>query len=150
MKKLAILGLAVISTACTIHQEVQPLAYNDAQERKVCIVKNPDVREGFVESYQSSLEKKGFAVQTLEPDAALDTCDLTSTYTASWLWDLALYMAYAEIQVYQDAAPVAKAVYDSRSGGSNMNKFINAETKVQELVELLFPWPATAQAEQVD
>lgn len=146
MKKILILCFALAATACTIHQEVQPLAYNQELEQKVCIVDNPDVKEGFVEAYRSSLEQKGFAVEALEEGASLSSCDLTSTYTANWLWDMALYMAYAEIKVYQEATPVAEAVYDSRRGGANMNKFIDAEAKVDELVDLLFPWPAVADA----
>ncbi len=147
MKKLLIFCFALATTACTIHQEVQPLTYNQELEQKVCIVDNPDVKEGFVDAYRSSLEQKGFTVETLDAGASLNSCDLTSTYTANWLWDLALYMAYAEIKVYQEATPVAEAVYDSRRGGANMDKFIDAEVKVAELVDLLFPWPAVAAAQ---
>lgn len=148
MKKLIVAALCFASAACAIRQEVQPLAYNQDQERKVCVVNNPDVREGFLTAYQNALENKGFAVQVLEPRASLNSCSLTSTYSASWQWDLALYMAHAEIKVYQGAAPVAEAIYDSRGGSGNMNKFINANEKVRELVDLLFPWPNLAEKEQ--
>lgn len=147
MKKIVVALLCFASTACAIRQEVQPLAYHQDQERRVCIVDNPDVREGFLDTYRASLENKGFEVSVLEPRASLNACSLTSTYTANWLWDLALYMAHAKITVYQDAAPVAEAMYDSRGGSGNMNKFINADEKVRELVDLLFPWPSLAEKE---
>jgi hypothetical protein len=63
---------------------------------------------------------------------------MTSTYTANWRWDLALYMAFAEIIVYAEGTKVGSAVYDSLHGGANMNKFINAEAKIRELVDELF------------
>ncbi len=46
-------------------------------------------------------------------------------------------MSYAEINVFHNGVLDGKAVYDSRSGGGNMSKFIDAEEKIQELVEEL-------------
>jgi hypothetical protein len=61
-----------------------------------------------------------------------------STYTARWGWDVALYMKYAEIKVYQSATLIGEAVYDATWGGGRLDKFINAENKIREVVEELF------------
>ena len=53
------------------------------------------------------------------------------------MWDIALYMAYAAIKVYHNGKLDGEAIYDSRSGGGNFSKFIDAEPKIRELVEQL-------------
>lgn len=139
MQKTILILLALLSSACSIKQHVTPLTYTEDTEKKICIVDNPKVRPGFVHEYRTSLTGKGFEVQMLEPSSSLNSCEFTSTFTANWAWNMALYMVYAEIKVYKNAAPSAEAVYDARHGGANMNKFIDAEAKVRELVDLLFP-----------
>jgi hypothetical protein len=69
----------------------------------------------------------------------VNTCPVTSTYTANWRWDLAMYMAYANIKVYSNGEQSGEAVYDALRGGANMSKFVQGETKIAELVNQLFP-----------
>jgi len=47
-------------------------------------------------------------------------------------------MKYAEIKVYRNAALAGEAIYDATWGGGRLDKFINAEKKIRELVEALF------------
>jgi hypothetical protein len=75
----------------------------------------------------------------LKPDASANACPLTTTYAARWRGDLALYMAYAKMNVYQDGKVLGKALYDSLRGGGRLDKFISAEEKTRELVNQLFP-----------
>lgn len=62
-----------------------------------------------------------------------------STYEAIYRWDLAIYLARADLRIWVDGREAGRAVYDSLSGGANMNKFIRTEPKLIELVDLLFP-----------
>jgi len=133
---LAIAAVAALS-GCAIHQNVQSVGQLDVKE--VCIVENTAVRNGFLESYRRALTNKGYLVRLLPASASLIECPVTSTYTANWRWDLATYMAYAEIKVYHQAKPVGEAKYDSTRGGGNMGKFIDADKKIAELVNQLFP-----------
>ncbi|HEU4851781.1 MAG TPA: Sbal_3080 family lipoprotein [Telluria sp.] len=130
---VAVTGLS----GCAIQQTVQPVAQFEG--KTVCIVENPKVKPGFLDAYKRTLSAKGYTVRQLAPGASMAECPVTSTYTANWKWDLAMYMAYADITVYNKGAPAGKATYDSRSGGGNMNKFIDADAKVAELVNQLFP-----------
>jgi hypothetical protein len=127
----------LVLTGCAIHQTVKPV--QQVESRQICIIQNPAVRAGFVEAYRRSLSTKGYAVRDLPPDAALTECPVTSTYSARWRWDLAMYMSYAELRVYSNGRPVGEALYDSQRGGANMSKFIEADRKVEELVNQLFP-----------
>jgi hypothetical protein len=52
-------------------------------------------------------------------------------------------MAYAEIKVYKSGMPSGEAKYDALGGGANMGKFIDADTKIVELVNQLFPGGAS-------
>lgn len=90
-------------------------------------------------AYARSLSQKGYTVRQLPSGAAVTECPVTSTYTANWRWDLALYMAFADIKIYSNGKLAGHALYDALSGGANMNKFIKGEEKIAELVDQLFP-----------
>ena len=138
-KRASWLLLAVLLAACSIKQNVKPVTPADVATKQICIRENKSVREGFLEAYRQVLESKGFTVRLLEPDAGITACPLLTTYSANWRWDLAMYMAYAEMTVYRDGNEIGKAVYDSLLGGGRLDKFIKADDKVRELVNQLFP-----------
>ena len=124
-------------TACSIHQTVKPV--EAFQGKEVCIIENPAVRVGFLDTYEQSLMSKGYHPRQLPASSSLTTCPISSTYSANWRWDMALYMEYAEIKVYEEARPIGEATYNARNGGASMGKFIDAEKKIRELVNQLFP-----------
>ncbi|MBL8558548.1 MAG: hypothetical protein JNM47_07500 [Hyphomonadaceae bacterium] len=126
--------------ACSIKQDVIPVTPVAATDvKQVCIIENPAVRETFLPVYQRNLESKGYTVRILAPRASTRECPMTSTYTARWSWDFTIYMSIAEITVYQDGQRSGYAKYDSRAGGMRLDKWVNAEQKINELVDQLFP-----------
>lgn len=50
-----------------------------------------------------------------------------------------MYMRYAELKIYRNAALFGEAIYDATWGGARLDKFISAEKKVRELVDQIFP-----------
>lgn len=135
MKKLIFVALLVpFLGACSSIQKVDPVTSHSGE--KVCIVENSDVREGFLASYRRAVEAKGLEVQVVPAASSTRVCPLTSTYTANWNWDLAMYMRYAQISIFRDGQPAGQAMYDAHTAG--MSKFINADEKIQELVNQLF------------
>lgn len=53
-----------------------------------------------------------------------------------------IYMTYLDIRVFENGQQVGRALYDARRGGGRVfKKFINAEKKINELVDQLFPNP---------
>ncbi|ODT37246.1 MAG: hypothetical protein ABS55_03765 [Lautropia sp. SCN 70-15] len=141
-KVLALSLLVALVSGCAIHQTVSPITA--PVTREICLIENTAVRAGFVNQLRQSLGAKGYQVRMLPETAAINACTTTATYTATWRWDLALYMSYAEIKVYSNARPVGEALYDSTGGGGNMGKFIDANEKIRELVDQLFPAGAGA------
>ncbi|AZQ12225.1 Sbal_3080 family lipoprotein [Shewanella khirikhana] len=136
MKKIIALALfASLLGGCSIKQHVDPANIN--QQATVCVLENPDVREGFLQEVEKVLREKQINYQVVKELDASNNCEWTATYTANWAWDLALYMVYAEIKVYHQGKLDGQAIYDARMGGANMNKFIDAEPKIRELVEQL-------------
>jgi hypothetical protein len=144
MKSRIILAGTVLAlvSGCAIHQTVKPVERFAAKE--VCIIDNPAVRPGFLDSYRRALTDKGYLVKQLPVGASIIECRITSTYTANWRWDLAMYMSFADIVVYDNGKPVGKVTYDATRGGGNMGKFIDASKKITELVNQLFPGGAGA------
>lgn len=129
--------VAVLITGCAITQKVTPVGELDKKE--ICIIEDPAVRSGFLVEYQKTMVEKGYAVTVLPPNSSRSACEVTSTYLAKWSWDLAIYMSLAEIKVYRNGALYGEAIYDSRAGGGRLDKFVDGETKVRELVNQLFP-----------
>ncbi len=142
MLKSASLALAVASafSGCAIHQTVKPV--ENISEKQICVIENSAVRAGFLDAYRRALTAKGYLVRQLPPTATISDCSITSTYTANWRWDLALYMSFAEIKVFSNGALAGEAKYDAQGGGANMGKFIDAQKKVEELTDQLFPGKA--------
>ena len=138
VRVFCVFSAAVALTACAIKQDVRPVMGLQAGE-EVCIVEAPAVREGFVKELQESLARRGFEPRLLPEGTSPRECPLVVTYTARWSWDLTIYMSFAEINVFRDGALAGSAKYDSTRGSANMGKFIDAETKVNELVSELFP-----------
>jgi hypothetical protein len=143
IKRLLTLPVALLA-GCAINQTVRPLdAFDDTQ---VCVIKNPAVRPSVMAAYRKVLSDKGYTVRELPESAPITECRVTSTYEANWHWDLAMYMHYTQFRVFVDGKEKGVATYDARHGGANMNKFIDADKKIAELVNQLFPGGAGAHA----
>ncbi|MXR70978.1 hypothetical protein GNT65_20175 [Shewanella sp. JBTF-M18] len=132
---LIVFAVLMMTTACSIKQRVDPVQVSRSDE--VCIQKNPDVRHGFLDEVEKVLTEKQIKYRVLDQLDASHQCEWTATYTANWAWDLALYMVYAEIKIFHQGRLDGEAIYDARMGGANMNKFIDAEPKIRELIEEL-------------
>jgi len=133
-KFFVLIPLTSLLASCSITQVVEPADLSD--DAMICIVENPSVREGFLVELKAVLDEKKIAYKMVDKQGALD-CEWSATYLARWSWDMALYMSYAEINVYRNGELDGQAIYDSTSGGANMSKFIDSEPKIRELVESL-------------
>lgn len=136
---LSLCGSLVV-TGCAISQNVTPVKQLGQRPQSLCLVRNSEVVQGgFHDVYFQVLERKGFRVRTLPDKTPVDACPMVATYEAIYRWDMAIYLARADLRVYSDGSEVGRAVYDSLSGGANFNKFIRTEPKLTELVDQLVP-----------
>ncbi len=115
-------------------QKIEPAELTKTSQ--LCIVENSAVRPGFISALKKSLDEKNVDYRVVDQVSA-DKCEWKATYTARWSWDMAIYMAYAEIKIYKNGKLDGEAVYDATNGVGNMEKFIKGEDKVRELVDKL-------------
>ncbi|RMS62839.1 Lipoprotein [Pseudomonas syringae pv. aceris] len=135
-----ILASAVFASGCTIKQTVTPVELSSDLAPEVCMIPADGLREGFNTTYVRLLTEKGFHTRQIPPGSSPSSCPLTTTYIGTWSWDMAIYMSYADIRVYQFGQQVGQAEYDSRWGGGRViDKFIDAEKKITEMTNQLFP-----------
>lgn len=135
---LAVFALLAIS-GCSIKQNVTPATLAAPSSNEICMIPAQGLREGFHNAYREQLQQKGFRVVEKAPGSSTSSCPLATAYTANWAWDLAMYMVYADIRVFQNGRQVGHANYDAKMGGGRMDKFIDAENKIAELTNQLFP-----------
>ena len=135
----AVTALAVLIAACSIQQQVKPVPAAERSGAKICVVEDKSVREGFLTEMRTALAARGMEVTVVTSITEAHTCPLYATYVANWRWDLAMYLAYAKITVFKGTTELGSATYDALLGGGRPDKFIDAGTKIRELVNQLFP-----------
>lgn len=135
---LALLGVTLLA-GCSIRQYADPVTLSSELTPTICMIAAPGVRAGFTTTYRAALQDKGFTVRELAAGSSATLCPLSTTYIGKWSWDLTLYMSYAEMRVYQHGVQAGEAIYDARSGGGRLDKFIDAEPKIREMADQLFP-----------
>lgn len=138
---LVLCSFSLFLSSCSIKQTVEPAELE--REAQVCVVKNSAVRASFLDALENILLEKDISYKLVDKENTPKECEWTVTYVAKWSWDLALYMSYAEIKVLHNGVLDGEAIYDSTLGGANMNKFIDAEEKLRELVNELLEYKTT-------
>lgn len=133
---VAVASVSILA-ACAIKQQIQ--AVSGLVSDEICVIKTADVRAGVEAALVRSIRAQGYTVKSLPSGSSFTECLTTVTYRAHWQWDMALYMAFAEIRVFKAGQDSGSAVYDSTAGSGNMNKFIDAEKKIAELTVALLP-----------
>lgn len=136
---ILLLAATLAMTGCSIKQAVTPASISTDLPPEICMIPAKDLRAGFNTTYTTLLKEKGFHTRELTPGSSPSTCALSTTYIGTWSWDLALYMSYADIRVFENGRQIGQAEYDSRWGGGRLDKFIDAENKITELTNQLFP-----------
>ncbi|WP_028115238.1 Sbal_3080 family lipoprotein [Ferrimonas senticii] len=153
MKKTTTAMLAVATaltlSGCAARQDITGFT-QPQKPTEVCIAKHDAVRDGFLRAMErgfaangtttkvisASYPQKHAAYQPQISDADKQQCQVIAYYTANWAWDLATYLAYANIWVTDNQQnPLGQASY--RTGGG-LDKFIDAEAKVIELISSMY------------
>lgn len=137
-KAIPVLAVALLA-GCSIKQDVRPAQLDTNAAPEICLIPATGVRKSLTQAYARALQQKGFITRELSEGSSNTRCPLATAYTATWRWDLALYMSKARFEVYQNGRSVGLAEYDASWGGARLDKFIDAEAKVFELVDQLFP-----------
>lgn len=137
--KTVILGGLVLSLmlgGCAITTTVKPLT--NAKVSPLCIKKNPSVMmDGFLPELESQISSYGITTRSFVETLPME-CVRSLEYTANWRWDMAMYLSYAELKIYENTTLIGEAVYDARSGSGRMDKFGTTAEKLKTLTGPLF------------
>ena len=135
---LILLAFALSLAGCSITQDIRPVAANDLQE--VCIQSNPQVfMSEFKTELKRQIESAGVRVTKVYEGERPGSCGTRVEYTANWRWDLAMYLSYVNLRVFQGSDRLlGEATYDARFGGGRPDKFGTTADKLRPLVGQLF------------
>jgi hypothetical protein len=139
MRQMAFAFACLTLTGCSIKQTATPVALTPSQAPEICMIPAEGLRAGFNTVYTAQLRSKGFETRELPPGTPANRCALSTTYIGKWSWDLALYMTYADILVFENGRQVGQAQYDATWGSGRPDKFIDAQSKIIEMTNQLFP-----------
>jgi hypothetical protein len=136
MKWLLIVAGLISIASCAINENVDPLPVS--QMKEICLMENKGVHmDGFLPEIVSQFERYGVTAKPYTGDLPT-TCRFHAEYTANWRWDLAMYLSYAEVRIYDGPNRVGRIEYDARLGGANMGKFGTTESKLGPMFDKLF------------
>lgn len=133
---LALLSVAALA-ACTISQNVAPV--ETAGIDVLCVEHNETTHMAeFEPTMVRLIEERGIRTQVYRGERP-DDCRHVAIYSANWRWDMAMYLSYFRIEIFDDFKSVAVAEYDAALGGMNLGKFGSTESKIRPLIDRLFP-----------
>ncbi|MDR1460619.1 MAG: Sbal_3080 family lipoprotein [Campylobacteraceae bacterium] len=134
--KFLILGVVALGlSGCSTKQVINPVT--NIEKKEVCITENKLVNGSFLQVFTNTLVEKNYQVTLKQAYDNIEDCYLVTNYTANWAWDLAIYMIYANIKVFEKGTLRGEATYDARAN-VGFGKYINGGDKVRELVRQLF------------
>ncbi|MDT6962316.1 Sbal_3080 family lipoprotein [Cupriavidus sp. SZY C1] len=173
-------ALALLATGCSTYQSVTPVDRTEiidpiagfqngtfggpaqfrvdgnrmvgADGALFCVITNQVNGNAYVDSFASALRARNFEVKMLPPYSSVASCPMTAMYVAQRQTYLTPFLVSADITVFRNGERVGKAVFNANrsAGGINLSHLIQPDTKIEELVDRLFPGlkpqPVPAQA----
>lgn len=130
----ALVLVALLLGGCSITEEVEPVPV-DASIDKVYVEHNPDVHmDEMNDTLVSLIESVGIDSELYRGDLP-EEADHYLTYTATWRWDLAVYLSYFDATLHSlDEGRIGTMKYDARWGQYRMDKFGPTRDKVEPLI----------------
>jgi len=125
------IGLSVFLVGCVSLDVTKAVNING---KEICIVENRDVRQAFLTAYERRLQEKGYKTQIIKDALA---CQTTSTYTATYGEHWGVYLARAELKIFNNGTLIGQARY--RAPHASPEKHGRVESKIESMVELLLP-----------
>lgn len=129
--------LVVVLSACTA-VKIRPIE-DRSKMTTVCIERNPAVQvSDFLPVLRDGLSRNRVRSFVFAGDPPTD-CEFIVTYTARRSWDLAPYLAHAEIRVEHDGLQVGYGEFHLRGGGGySMFKWQGTKPKMDPVIDRLF------------
>ncbi len=102
--------------------------------KTICVIDNPQVKPEFRDAYERQIRVKGYETKVV-PDGK--DCPITTTYLATYGFHWGVYLATAELKVFEQGVEVAKADYNAPF--ASPEKHGRVEGKIERMVAQLLP-----------
>lgn len=135
VRLLTLAGLCFLASACSIIKTVEPV--KGAPITGVCVLDNPQIlMDEFQPEMIRQIQAKGIPARVYTGERPTE-CSHYLEYTASWRWDMAMYLTYTEMRVYDARGLAGQAIYDARRGAGRLDKFGKTADKIRPLIDEL-------------
>lgn len=122
--------------SCSIKTVVNPI--KDVNIASLCIQENSDVfSKQFIDGLRELIENNGINTKVYNSEKPSD-CVYHMEYTAQWGWDVAMYLKYAKLTVFENNIRIGDAEYNAMTGSGQLDKFGRTADKIKPLVDELF------------
>lgn len=103
---------------------------------RICIIDNPQTREGFRTAMENWLTQERIPYKILPMNSDAGDCDWALSYYGLWSWDMAIFLSNAEITAYHGGKEVGKEKLIV--GQWDSYKFEDGEARIHKLMDMLF------------
>lgn len=130
-----VLMATLLVTGCTITTDIEPLPPEPLPA--LCIKENTAVwSKQYLPAMRERFEKRGIKTSVYQDEMPAE-CRYRMEYDANWAWDLAVYLVYTDIRIYDGENIIGRATFDARGGGGRLDKFGTTEGRLDELLDQL-------------
>ncbi|QUM76676.1 hypothetical protein HWV00_10780 [Moritella sp. 24] len=136
-KKLLILALPLLLTACAAPKYTATPISSELQSTNITIVKDEATRAVFLDTMQTWCLDNAHKCTVVSDGTQPDPADLTLTYVSRWSWDLRTFIADAEVKAYKNSQKVGEVEFDAPNSG-NFDKFGDDDKRIESMMEILF------------
>jgi hypothetical protein len=136
MRVLAVVVITISVSGCAVYYAGNKFGSGMQGPEAICVVENTEVRAEFLQALRPLLEARKIAVSVVPSSAEKNACPFVLTYSATWHWDLKLYMREARMNLYKDGQPFADSSFLAPHGLINMSieSFDETETKLNKML----------------
>lgn len=136
MNRYCLCLFLLLLTGCAIKTNINP-APAGTEISTIYIQNNPDVfMDGMLPEIVRQLERMGYATKVYEGERPAGVIHHME-FTANWAWDIAMYLTYFRVELFQDGVPRGRAEYDARLGGFRIDKFGPTAEKMRPVLREL-------------
>jgi hypothetical protein len=136
MRKTALALGMILLASCSINDRVEPLSVSKVT--KLCLKTNKAVHmSGFLPEIIHQFERHGVTATSYK-GARPKGCRYHGDYVARWTWDVAMYLNFAEIKIYDRGKQIGLVEYDARVAQFHIGKFGTTRSKLDPLFDRLF------------
>lgn len=136
-KKLLILALPLILTACAAPKYTATPISSENQSTNITIVKDDATRAVFLDTMQTWCLDTSHKCTVVSDGTPPNPADLTLTYVSRWSWDLRTFIADAEIKAYKNSQRIGEVEFDAPNS-ANFDKFGDDDKRIASMMEILF------------